>query len=434
MYYPEHDITLFLPGKNEANILVDQTEYLEDLPLSRSKTKYLSSSPYGVAIDIGTTTVVLYFVNMTNGQIRQISSFINPQTMYGADVITRIQYCQENEDGLHILRQSIVEAINNALLKFTFAAKIHPDCIERIVIAGNTTMLHILLGANPVPLALAPFTPVFTSMQNKTGKETGFAINPNAEVITLPCLAAYVGADIIAGLAALKITGKNYLFIDIGTNGEIALRKNNTLYACATAAGPAFEGANITCGMSATTGAIAVFNGHNRYQVIGNAKPTGICGSGILDITAYLLKNNLVDETGLLEKTFFVDDQNQVYVTQQDIREIQLAKSAVYSGIEILMNKARLTFDQIDALFVAGGFGNYINIGSALRIGLLPRELHGKIHPVGNSAGIGALQYLVADRFEEKINNIAEIAQNIELSYEDTFAEAFALHMNFPKN
>jgi len=433
-YYPERDIEIYLPGKNEANILTSQTKFLEDLPLNHSKAKYISLKPYGVAIDIGTTSVVLYFVNLLNGQIKGVYSFLNPQNIYGADVISRINYCQEHDTGLRELQQTIINAINHELNKFADKESIKLDSYERLICVGNTTMLHILLGVDPISIAFAPFKPKFTNRQTKTGSSTGLSINTNAEVITLPCISAYVGADIVAGLAALKATYKNYLFLDIGTNGEIALVKGDKIFTCATAAGPAFEGANLTCGMGAISGAISTFTGKNEYQVIGNSEPTGICGSGIVDIVAYLIENDLVDETGLLQDTFVIHQKNNIHVTQQDIREIQLAKSAIFSGIKILMNTAKMSYNDIDALYLAGGFGNYINIKSAMRIGLLPHELINKIYPIGNSAGIGSLQYLKSDDFEKKIEQTLEKSQYIELSYEDDFTMEFALNMSFIKH
>jgi len=432
-YYPDKNIEIILPGKNEATILVDQTEFLEDLSFTGINTEHFSQEPYGVAIDIGTTTVVLYFLNMLSGQLKKIAPLINPQSLYGADAISRINYCQEHEGGLYELQQAIIRAINTELDSFKSKEKIHSNDFEKVIIVGNTTMLHLLLGENPISIALAPFKPKFTDSQTKTGGETGLNINKNAEVITIPCLSAYVGADIVAGLAALKVSCKNYLFLDIGTNGEIALIKGEKIFTCAAAAGPAFEGANISCGMGAVNGAISVFSNPESYQAIGNTEPLGICGSGIVDIVAYLIMNDLVDETGLLKNTFMVYRPNNIQVTQQDIREIQLTKSAIFSGIKILMDKAEVSFNDIDALYLAGGFGNYINIKSAIQIGLLPYELKDKIYPVGNSAGIGALQYLKSDVFELKIDKVLKNSKYIELSNVDEFTMEFALNMSFIK-
>ncbi len=430
-FYPEKNVEIILPGKVESTILTGQTDYLEDLPLDINTAGYLTGKPYGVAVDMGTTTIVLYFLDLLTNKIDKIAAFLNPQNIYGADVITRIGYCQEHEDGLKELQMAVINEMNRSLDSFTKEVQCTPENFEKLVFVGNTTMLHIFLGEDPVPMALAPFTPKFTDTQTITGNQSGLNVNDNAGIVTLPCISAYVGADIVAGLTALKVGYKNYIFLDIGTNGEIALVKGNEIYTCATAAGPTFEGANITCGMGAVSGAISSFTGNNHYRVIGNTGPVGICGSGIIDIMAYLVKNKLVDESGLLHETFIIHKKNNIRVTQDDIREIQLAKSAVYSGIKTLLNVAGLSFSSIEALFIAGGFGNYINIQSALLIGLLPYELKVRIYPVGNSAGIGALQYLKSDYFKKKSDTIIKQSHYIELSDSDEFTIEFAINMNF---
>lgn len=432
-YFPDKDIEVILPGEEEANILVHQTEYLEDLPFNITTGEHIGTSPYGVAIDIGTTTVVLYFLNLLTGQIEKVSSFLNPQRNYGGDVISRINYCQENKSGLSDLQKSIIDAINLELDSFCLKKNSINDDFERIIIVGNTTMLHLLLGVDPLSIALAPFKPAFVEKQVRTGRAAGLKIYEKAEVTTLPCISAFVGADILAGLASLKVPQKNYLFLDIGTNGEIALIKGEKIFTCATAAGPAFEGANISCGMGAVTGAISVFSGPLRFQVIGNSEPRGLCGSGIVDLVAWLLDNDLVEETGLMKEPFFIGPQKSIKIVQQDIREIQLAKSAIYSGVKILMDVAGLSFKDIDALYLAGGFGNYISINSAVRIGLLPFELADKIYTVGNSAGIGALQYLKSNDFVVKMEEILKNTSYIELSDIDEFTMEFAMNMDFTK-
>ena len=429
-YYPVKDIGITLPDKDVANILVSQTEFLENIPF-KSRNHFIGNEPYGVAADIGTTTVVLYFLNMITGRTEKIASFLNPQNIYGADVISRITYCQENKNGLSDLRQVIINAINNELDRFSLMKGISSASFERMIVAGNTTMLHLLLGEDPVSIALAPFIPKFTDMQVRKGDLSGLNINPLADVFTLPCISAYVGADIVAGLAVIKPLYRNYLFIDIGTNGEMALVKGDRIFTCSTAAGPAFEGASLSCGSGAVTGAVSSFKSPGEFSVIGNTEPMGICGSGIADIIAYLLDAGLVDKTGVMKLPFTVHRKNNIVVTQQDIREIQLAKSAIYSGIKVLMKSAGMDFSDIDALYLAGGFGNYINIRSAVRIGLLPSELKNKIFPVGNSAGMGALQYLKSEEFEGKINMIMANSEYIELSDSDDFTIEFVMNMDF---
>ena len=430
-YYPVKNIEVILPDRTEATILTEQTEYLYDVPLEQENTVYISRQPCGVAVDVGTTTVVMYFIDLLSGRMGNIASFINPQGVYGADVISRITYCQSHDNGLHELQQAIIGAINHELKKFAAARGIDTDCFERMVFAGNTTMLHLLIGEDPVSIALAPFKPRFTERQTRRGKETGLAVNDEAVIVTMPSVSAFVGADVVAGLAALNVKQRRYLYTDIGTNGEIALVSDDEIYACAAAAGPAFEGAGISCGMSAVKGAIASFAGPGSYRVIGNVRPAGICGSGIIDIVAWLLDNGKIDETGLIREDFPVYADGDIYLTQKDIREIQLAKSAIYSGMKILLKRRGLDFKDMDALFLAGGFGNYINVESALRIGLLPGELAGKIYTVGNSAGIGALQYLKSTGFAERAETIAEKTNYLELSHDTDFTAEFALNMGF---
>ncbi len=430
-YYPAKDIEVVLPGETEARILVHQTEYLEEMPFKARRPEFDGLDVFGVAIDVGTTTLVIYFLNLKTGEIEKVSSFLNPQKAFGADIISRINYCQEHEGGLSELQTVILDSINRQLDGFRKIREPGSVNFERIVIVGNTTMLHLLLGEDPVSIALAPFVPKFTDRQTRKGLSSGLKINNEGEVITLPCLSAFVGADIIAGLSVLKPKFRNYLFLDIGTNGEMAIVKGKEIVACATAAGPAFEGANISCGMAAVNGAVSAFHDPGKYQVIGGSEPAGICGSGIVDLVAYLLRTGRIDETGRLTEPCIVHSENKIMVTQEDIREIQLAKSAVFSGIKILMKITGLTFGDLDALYLAGGFGNYINIRSATDIGLLPREMEGRIYPVGNSAGIGALQYLRNQDLEQKISHILGNIQYVELSNVDEFATEFAMNMNF---
>ncbi len=432
-YFPVSDIEIILPGDDEARILVRQTEFLEDFQFRPELSSCHSKAPYGVAIDLGTTTVALYFLNLIDGAIEKVSSFLNPQMIFGADIISRITWCQENETGLKELRNLITGSINYEVEAFLAEQGLENKNIEKVVVAGNTTMLHLLLGEDPVPIALAPFTPKFTSRQVRKGSLSGLKINPDGQLITLPCLSAYVGSDIIAGLAVLKPLYLNYLFVDIGTNGEIALVKGDTVYSCSAAAGPAFEGANLSCGMAAVTGAISVFSDAGVFQVIGNAEPSGICGSGIVDIVAYLVRKGIVDETGFLNESFVIHPGRNIMVTRQDIREIQLVKSAICSGIRILMKRAGMGFEDIGALFLAGGFGNYININSAIDIGLLPSELENRIFAVGNSAGIGAMQNLRSDEHERRMVRILENSRYVELSEAEDFPEEFAINMYFPK-
>jgi uncharacterized 2Fe-2S/4Fe-4S cluster protein (DUF4445 family) len=427
-YYPEKDIEIILPGEDESRILVCQTDYLEDVSFTE-RVLLSGKNPVGIAVDIGTTTVVLYYLDLRTGSIKKISSFLNPQRIFGADLISRINYCQENEAGLQLLQSLIINEINQDIHKFIKSMHRHSNDVEKIFIAGNTTMLHLFLGEDPLSIAIAPFIPKFIASQIRKGSDCGLNINPGAEVVTLPCISAYVGADIVAGLSAIKSRFDNYLFLDIGTNGEMALVAGEKIFTCSAAAGPAFEGASLSCGMGAVGGAISSFKDPENYSVVGNEVPTGICGSGIVDIVAYLLRKHIMDETGFMKEDFIIE--RNIRVTQQDIREIQLAKSAIFSGIKILLQEAGMTFLDVDELFLAGGFGNYMNVESAIEIGLIPGEMKDRIFPLGNSAGIGTLQYLKSEQFKERINSILTRAKYIELSSQDDFPTEFALNMNF---
>lgn len=431
-YFPDKDIEVLLPGREESNILIHQTEYLLDLPFVTDREAGYDSNAFGAAIDIGTTTIVIYFINLYSGEIEKISSFLNPQIAYGADIITRITYCQQTHEGLEKLQKVITGSLNEAIQRFKIERRLHPGYIKKLIVAGNNTMLHILLGVDPVPLALAPFRPAFIETQVRKGTLSELIAEEDTLLITLPSVSAYVGADIVAGLAVLKTDFRRYLFLDIGTNGEMALVNGKRILTCATAAGPAFEGANLSCGMAALTGAISHFHSDGSYDVIGNGEPAGICGSGIIDIVAYMLHNGIIDSTGLLNGGFSIGKEGGIEVSQQDIREIQLAKAAIFSGMRILLQRAGLRFGDLDALFLAGGFGNYINISSAIEIRLLPVEMKDKIFPVGNSAVIGALQYIRNSDFSHRIRQIQSRCEYVELSDDEGFATEFAMNMDFP--
>lgn len=432
------DLEIVLPKKREAKILAEQHEHTTSVPFNPGVSADLSYYPHGVAIDIGTTTLVFYLVNLVTGAIIETRAAVNPQTKYGADVISRINYTATNSDGLKTLQKEILNAINLQLDHFTEIAEITANELVKISIAGNTTMLHLLLEVDPLPIALAPFTPAFVDEKNLKGKDLQMRCHPEAEIKILPSIAAYVGADIVAGIASIKSSSqfRNYLFMDIGTNGELALVTPETIWCCATAAGPAFEGANISCGMSAVEGAISAF-GTEGFSVIGNAIPAGLCGSGLIDVVAFLIENKLVESDGFLSEDFVivpedsVSENKSIVLTQQDIREVQLAKSAIMAGVKVLLKKASLSFDDLDALFLAGGFGNYIDLASAIKIGMLPEEMERKTISLGNTSGTGALLALKSVQFDQNIKDIRNRACYIELSEDEDFVLDYVMNMDF---
>jgi len=438
LYLIKDSIELVLPDKREAKVLVAQHIHSILLPLLPGTSADLSVYPHGVAIDIGTTSLVLYLVNLITGSIVETRAVLNPQAKYGADVISRIQYTAEHIDGLEILQKEIRNAINQELKHLVSFAEITANEIIKIVVAGNTTMLHLLLGINPISLALAPFKAQFLDEQILRGEELQMNCFPGAEIKILPSISAFVGADIAAGLASISPSDnyRNYLFMDIGTNGELALVTENRIWCCSTAAGPAFEGAKISCGMGAIEGAISAY-GNEGYTVIGNEKPIGLCGSGLIDIVAWLCENNKINSDGLLEHDFIIVPASEsgtgqvISLTQTDVREVQLAKSAIASGVNILVKHSGLTFDKIDTLFLAGGFGNYINIESAMRIGLISPAMKDKIIPLGNTSGTGALTSLKSVKFDDILNKLISKASVVELAGDDDFALEFAMNMIF---
>ncbi len=438
LYPVKESIEVILPDKREAKVLVEQHQHTVILPLMPGKCADLSVYPHGVAVDIGTTTVVLYLVNLITGAISETRAIINPQTKYGADVITRIQFTNTHEDGLKILQKELLSSLNKVLSELIRFAGISENEIIKIVFAGNTTMLHLLLGISPKSLALAPFRAQFLEEQILHGEQLGLKSLPRAEIKVLPSVSAFVGSDIVAGLASIAPSDrfKNYLFMDIGTNGELALVTESKVLCCSTAAGPAFEGAKISCGMGAVEGAISAF-GENGLTVIGDEIPTGICGSGLIDIIAWLAEKGFINSDGQIKEDYNIVPEKDsgsgkaISITQDDIREVQLAKSAIASGVKILLKQAEMTFDQLDALFLAGGFGNYINTESAIRIGLLPAEMKEKIIPLGNTSGTGAILALKSVRFDEVIQKLLERTQHIELAEDEDFAVEFAMNMYF---
>ncbi len=435
-YSVKEDIEVFLPSPKESKILTTQYHYIVDLPIDPGLTIENISTPLGVAIDVGTTTVVFYFTNLTTGGIIRTIGIMNPQGKYGADVISRIDYCA-NPGGLRELQTAIIEAINEQIITFSKKAKVNIDQIVKITVAGNTTMLHLLLGVDPTSIALAPFTPQFTDRKVLAAAILGIHINPDAWLHILPSVSAYVGADITAGLASLHPPEeiKNYLFIDVGTNGEMALVMQDKILCCATAAGPALEGSNISCGMGAFSGAISEFTNKDIYTTIGNELPVGICGSGLIDIVAFMLRHNIINSEGRLKDEFEIyknkNSGERIFINQEDIRQVQLAKSAFIAGINILVQVSGMDFNSIDALFLAGGFGNFINVNSAVEIGLLPKELESKTIPIGNTSGTGAYLSLKSTRFDRNLSDIIDKTQYVELSTHDDFVLEFAMNMNF---
>lgn len=412
-------------------------KYKDDV-IIEEKSRADDLDKFGIAIDVGTTTVVLFLQDLTSFEILDVASFVNPQSAYGGDVISRITYCMEHESGLSTLRRILIEKINMVIEELCQRNSMSPQRIYKTTLVGNSIMLHILAGVDPRSIAFAPYTPVFVEEKQLSAGDLNLKAHPNSIVKLLPSIAGYVGADIVAGLATTDVLQHSgyTLYIDIGTNGEIVLGNENKLYCCATAAGPALEGANITHGIGGVTGAICAYE-DDEYSTIGGTAPIGICGSGLIDIIAALLDKKYIDVSGYLAEDFMVVPQKEsagnrnIVITPNDVRQVQLAKSAIYAGILTLMKIADISFEQIDRLYIAGGFGNYIRVESAVRIGLIPRALEGRVMPIGNSAGTGAVFALKSLQFETQIQTVLDKTEYIELSTRQDFNEKYVASMMF---
>ena len=412
------------------------------------------------ACDIGTTTVVCYLIDKETGQIISTRSGANPQRSFGADVLSRIEAAgrieASSEPGLKIMQTQIVSLLNG------FISEMLTECgrtkVSRFSVAGNTVMCHLLMGISPAKMGKAPFLP-----DEYFGREFNpldIGLENCQTMIILPAVSGFVGGDITAGMMETVNRNELTLYLDIGTNGEMALGKGDRYVCCATAAGPAFEGAQIELGMSASKGAVnkVWLEGRRiKYSVIGNDRPVGLCGSGLIDALAVLLKAGIIDENGTIlsgqelpilfrsyvfeveaeetaqstEPSLAVHIAPGVYITQDDIRKLQLAKGAIAAGIEVLFKEYGCTPCNIDVLTFAGGFGNYIDKASAAAIGLFPQELLDKAKEVGNAAGNGAVSAALSKEAWERALDISGDMRYIELASYPGFDEMYVEHMNF---
>lgn len=408
---------------------------------------------YAAAIDIGTTTIAAYLIDLKSGASKANCSAMNPQRAYGADVISRIDYASA-ENGLTALQRSVTAKLTEMIDGMLNSNGINRAALRKIMCVGNTVMVHLLLGVDPSHIAVSPFIPAFTDGRRVNAGEIGMPFE-NAVIETGPCVAGYIGADTTAAVIACAMgeTAGNSLLIDIGTNGEIALGGREGIVCCSAAAGPAFEGAHIRCGSGAVEGAISGVrlndDGGVELETIGNAKPSSICGSGLVDAIAELLRCGIMDETGRIDEdeapeiweerifdsqaglAFALTEDRSVFICQKDIREVQLAKGAIAAGIQILLNHTKVGFDNIDKLFLAGGFGNFIDVHNACMIGLLPQEMENRAVPVGNAAGTGARMLALNSTISDACSKIAHNMKYIELSSQREFTDLFSENMLF---
>ena len=448
-------------ASDEMVVLVDRKSDMQENPVS-VYGNHSSNAGTLAACDIGTTTVVCYLIDKETGQIIAVRSGANPQRSFGADVLSRIDAAARADDndkangGLHLMQSQIVSLLNGFISEMLMECGRTKVCLFSV--AGNTVMCHLLMGISPEKLGRAPFMP-----DEYFGREFNpldIGLENCQTMIIFPAVSGFVGGDITAGMMETVNCNELTLYLDIGTNGEMALGKGDRYVCCATAAGPAFEGAQIEMGMPASRGAVdkVWLEGRRiKYSVIGNDRPVGLCGSGLIDALAILLKAGIIDENGTIlsgqelpilfrsyvfeleaedaaqskETSLAVHIAPGVYITQEDIRKLQLAKGAIAAGIDILFKEYGCKPCDLDILTFAGGFGNYIDKASAAAIGLFPPELLDRAKEVGNAAGNGAVSAALSKEAWESALDISRKMRYIELASYSHFDEIYVEHMNF---
>lgn len=423
---PENGLEIILPDTDSISVSADDTA--------------LDRARIGAALDIGTTTLALAVVDLESRKIIRTVSCLNPQKSYGADVMSRISACDSGKlsELQNVLLNAVREMCKNVICERLF---------EQMTVTGNPTMLHIFCGISPEGMGRYPFTPAFLETKILSGADMGL---PVENITVLPSASAFIGGDIVCGVLHSGVDKTDgSMLVDVGTNGEMVLSANGKLYSASVAAGPALEGANISCGMGGVSGAVsAVYAaaGNFHYRTVGDADAVGICGCGLTDLIACLLDAGIIDETGYIESDFVLngvhEDKNgkilcegetKVRLTPRDIREFQLAKSAVRAGVDALAAHAGIKLCDIGQIFVAGGLGLYMSPVSAVRVGMFPPEFAGKLKPVGNSALDGAIDCLCDGDMLARGEIIATECENIELNSSAVFENSFVENMIFPE-
>ena len=451
------DLTVDRKAREEGYAILEDGIF-RPVPASPREKKGMDNH-YLAAFDIGTTTLVGYLMDGGTGRELAHTSRYNPQTQFGADVILRCNYVLQNAQGQQTLSDAVVKAVNGMLSDLARQVGISREDISQAAFVGNTCMHHLFLGLNPESLVRAPYVPAQKEAVILPAREYGIDIHSEGEILFLPNIGGFVGADTVGCLLAADFDHreKMTLLLDIGTNGEMVLGDRRRMIACSTAAGPAFEGAKISCGMRGAKGAIDHFHREGEalhYSVIGQGQPLGLCGSGLMDLVCLLLETGMVEPSGRLCKpeeaegsfavanrerlrmaegmqAFYVTDQ--VYLTQKDIREVQLAKGAMAAGISLMCKELGISPGQIQEVLIAGAFGNYMDSSSACGIGLIPAELKDRIHPVGNAAGEGAKLAVISQREFEHACEIYRKVEFMELAAKADFQDVFVDELEFPE-
>lgn len=404
---------------------------------------------YGLAVDIGTTTVAVNLIDLHTGQCIGEDGFINPQKAYGLDVLSRIHYDMEHPGGVEELQKAIVQRLSQSARQLTTQAGVPLDAVYEMTVGGNSTMLHSLLRVPLGSLGRAPYSSVFNRPIEVSARELGFPFSDAAQIYCTPSVSAYIGGDIVAGALAARLdtAEDTVLFLDIGTNGEMILSRRGRMYACSCAAGPALEGMNISCGMRAEGGAVehvSFAGGTAHLDVIGDQPPRGLCGSGILETVSQGVAEGVISPSGRLSKESSLTDTDEkgkrrivldrergLFVTQGDVRQVQLCKGAILSGILTLLRRLELKEEEVDRVVVGGQFGKHLDPASLTGAGLVPRCLEKKITYIGNSSMTGAKMCLLSQEERLRAREIARKISYVELSVSPGYERLFTQCLRF---
>ncbi len=423
-----------------------------------AEIKITQGACYGIAVDLGSTTVVLYLVDLSKAFVVDTLAFLNPQRDFGEDILSRIIFSHRH-NGLETLKSRILSAINDAISAITQKNGVSAQDVFFVSVAGNTTMCHLFLGLDPSGICREPYRPVANSFDIMTSLEAGLDVHKEAGVYIFPNIGSYFGGDLIAGIVASGMHERDEIsiLVDVGTNAEVVLGNKDWLVASAGAAGPALEGGILACGMSARQGAIEkVWLEHDeiRYLTIGGKKPLGICGSGVIDLIATMFSAGLLDKTGKLQpdcRTFShkfrklsdgwafivaLEDETEtampVYITQNDIKSFIRSKAAMYAILEVITESVGIDFDDIERFYVAGAFGSHINPVSAMTIGMLPELGIERFNVIGNSAGSGAVKLLVDASIMDQAEAIRDRITYLEMNARGDFMDKLTAAMFLP--
>jgi len=404
---------------------------------------------FGIAVDIGTTTLVVALVDLESGDELAVASALNPQTAFGHDVLSRIHFAAE-PDGLATMQRALIDSLNALIGRVCQRAGVDADHIHEAVLGGNTCMLHIAAAVNPAPLGRSPYRPSLTGGSHLRAAELGLGIAAHGLAYLPPLVSGFVGADITAGILATDLhrSRQTVLLLDIGTNGEMVLAHAGELWATSTAAGPAFEGVNIACGMRAAPGAVdAVTANDGRWTLhtIGDVPAIGICGSGLIDLVSCLVRSGAIGKNGRFatkapppigtwderEDRCLLRLSREVVLTQKDVRQVQLAKAAIRAGLDALLAGAKVRRQDVERVLVAGSFGYHLRPDSLAGSGLLPAELAAKVEAVGNTCKAGALTLLSNADTRRELESVAARVRSIELANDGAFGRRFVEQMAF---